>query len=95
MNIPRKNNWKTCALNCVMTHTCYKLHALGQTAEVVPSLEAGRSKPLSLPARMNQNRCWRVVKLRDLLSMSNIYFKHRKRLMQKLTFLQSFRWRKC
>jgi len=55
MSIPCKNNWKTCALNCVMTHTCYKLRALGQTAEVVPSLEAGRSKPLSLPARMNQS----------------------------------------
>jgi hypothetical protein len=55
MSIPRKNNWKTRALNCVMTSTYYKLHALGQTAEVVPSLEAGRSKPLSLPARMNQN----------------------------------------
>jgi hypothetical protein len=73
------------------THTCYKLHALGQTAEVVPSLEAGRSKPLSLPARMNQNWCCCVVKLRDLLSLSNGYFKHRKRLMQKLTFLYSFR----
>lgn len=55
MSILRKNNWKTCVLNCVMTSTCYKQHALGQTAEVVPSLEAGRSKPLSLPARMIQN----------------------------------------
>lgn len=86
MNIPRKSNRKTCALNCVMTHTFYKLHALGHTAEVVPSLEAGRSKPLSLPARMNQNWCWRVFTLRDLLSMLNFYFQHRKRLMH------SFRW---
>ena len=29
MSILRKNNWKTYALNCATTSTCYKQHALG------------------------------------------------------------------
>jgi hypothetical protein len=57
-------------LNCVRICACYKRHAFRQTAEVVPSLVAGRSELLSLPARTNEISYCRVVQLKGLLLLS-------------------------